>query len=383
MRMMVAGMGARSAERLFEMVQGLATPHQIVPDWMKLDDAVAADTPDVIILYLSKHPGQRLGAARRVLSLYPGVSVVALCDQSSPALVKMVSSAGCADLVTIPDCPRDIRRAIIGLLKRGGPDVVEGEVFALLGAKGGVGTTTVACNLADALASRMPDRRTILVDLNLYMGDVAMTLDMTPEPGVLFFLQRASALEADQLLNAPPRHKRGFRVMGLDGDLERADPVSAEQVVFLIERLRQRYDFVVIDCGTNLTEPSMAACSAADRRLVVVTEMLAARMGARRRVAALRALDPERRELQAVLNRCHDRSPEQLSQIEKSLGVSILETISNAWSEVSAALERGQTLHESAPRASVTTDISRLVESLAGQSHQADRRKRAFFDFFR
>jgi pilus assembly protein CpaE len=383
MRMTVAGMGARSAERLFEMTEGLVTPDQVIPDWTKLEEAVAADAPDLVTLYLGAHPGQRLAAIQRMLVLYPGVSVIALCDESSPGLIKLISSAGCADLVVIRECPADIRRAVTALQQRGASDVVEGEVMAVLGAKGGVGTTTIACNLADALATRLPQRRTILVDLNLYMGDVAVTLDIDPEPGVLFFLQRASALDAEQLLSAPPKHKNGFRVMGLDGDLERADPVSAEQVVFLIERLRQRYDFVVIDCGTNITEPSMAACSAADRRLVVVTELLAARMGARRRIAALRALDPERRELQAVLNRCHDRSPEQLAQIERSLGVTIIETISNAWAEVSAALEKGQTLLQSAPRAAVTADLNRLVESLAGQGHKEDRRKKAFFDFFR
>jgi pilus assembly protein CpaE len=295
----------------------------------------------------------------------------------------MITQAGCVDLVLISDCQRDIRRAMIGLLKRSGSESTSGEVIACLGAKGGVGTTMIACNLADGLASRFPERRTILVDLNLYLGDVALQLDINPETTTLFFLERASGLEAEQLRTLPMRHPRGFQVIALDGNINHAGTISVEQVVFLLGRLRERYDFVILDCGSSLTEVSMSACSDADRRLIVVTETIASRMGARRRVSALRALDPDRRAVQAVLNRCHDRSPEALSQIEQSLGTSIIGSVSNAWSTVSASLAQGQTLLASSPRSPASTDIKHLVDSLAGKSNAAARRKKAFFNFFR
>ena len=383
MRMMVAGMGDRSAQQLFAWVDGLAKPHQVVPDWVRLEEVVSVDQPDVIVLYLGDQPGQQLATVRRLLALYPGISVIALCNESSPTLVKMITQAGCVDLVLISDCQRDIRRAMIGLLKRSGSESLAGEVIACLGAKGGVGTTMIACNLADGLASRFPERRTILVDLNLYLGDVALQLDINPETTTLFFLERANALEAEQLRTLPIRHSRGFQVIALDGNIDHAATISVEQVVFLLGRLRERYDFVILDCGSSLTEVSMSACSDADRRLIVVTETIASRMGARRRVSALRALDPDRRAVQAVLNRCHDRSPEALSQIEQSLGTSIIGSVSNAWSTVSASLAQGQTLLASSPRSPASTDIKHLVDSLAGKSNAAARRKKAFFNFFR
>lgn len=383
MRMMVAGMGARSANHLFSMTEQLVVPHNIVPDWTQLEDVVAEDEPDLIALYLGQHPGQQLAMVRKLLSLHPRVAVIALCDTPNPDLTRMISEAGCADMVVISECPEDMHRALSSLMERGSAEVVDGRVLTVLGAKGGVGTTTVACNLADALTQQHPDRRTILLDLNLYLGDVAVHLDMAPQPSAIFFLQRASALDAVQLLQTPSRHERGFWVMALDGDLEQADPVSAEQVVFLIERLRQRYDHVVVDCGTNLTESSMAACSTADHRLVITTEQLASRMGARRRISALQVLDPDRRSIQIVVNRSLSKTPEQLAQLEAFIGVSIVDTISNAWSEASGALERGQTLLTFAPQSTVTADIQRLGEKLAGQRDQEDRRTRAFFDFFR
>ena len=382
MRMMVVGMGERSSMRLLEMTQSLTTPHLIVPDWTKMEAAVAHSPPDVLALYLDQSPAPRLAATQRLRALYPNVEVIALCDESDPNLIKQMSLAGCADLVVLADCPADIRRALKGLQERSAPVATEGTALALLGGKGGVGTTTVACNLADAL-TRFTDRSVILVDLNLYMGDVAVTLDIKPDPTALFFLQRASQADAQMLTDQPQKHPRGFRVMGLDGDMESADPVSAEQVVFLIERLRQRYDFVVLDCGTNLTEVSMAACSTADRRLIVLTEQLAARLGARRRLVALRALDPERRNIHAILNRSQETDPEHLQRVEQSIGMPILSTLTNAWQEVSQSLERGVPLLEQAPRAPITADFHRLAEALGGNKHDEEKRKRAFFDFFR
>lgn len=382
MRMMVVGMGERSSTRLQEMTKGMTTPHRIVPDWTQMEAAVAAEAPDIVALYLDQSPAPRLAATQRLRALYPAVEVIALCDESDPALIKQMSLAGCADLVVLADCPQDIRRALKALQERPTQTPTEGTALALLGGKGGVGTTTVACNLADALA-RTADRSVILVDLNLYMGDVAVTLDLKPDPTALFFLQRVAHADAQVLVDQPQKHPRGFRVMGLDGDMESADPVSAEQVVFLIERLRQRYDFVVLDCGTNLTEVSMTACSTADRRLIVLTEQLAARLGARRRLLALRALDPERRNIHALLNRCQESDPEHLQRVEQSIGMPILATLANAWQEVSQSLERGVPLLEQAPRSPITADFMRLAEALGGDEHDNNKRKKAFFDFFR
>jgi Flp pilus assembly CpaE family ATPase len=383
MRMMVAGMGESSANRLLEMAGTLIEHDRIVPGLTLAEPEIARDPPDILSVYLGRSPSKRLAGIRRLLALYPSLLVIALVDAETPELVKMISAAGCVDMVLLPDCPGDLQRALRALQQRDVTDAVEGEAIALLGAKGGVGTTTIACNLADAIVTRAPDKRVALVDLNFYMGDVALILDIIPEPTTLTFLSRAAQVDPKAWLESPPLHRRSFRVFGLDGDLESADPVTAEQVVFLIERLRTWYDFVILDCGSDISEASLAACTTADRRLLVVTEQLSARLGARRRVQALRMLDPQRRAIQAIVNRCHDTSPEYLQRIEQSVGVTVAATLCNAWREVTTALERGRTLLEDAPRAEITADLARLAETISGVDHQEDRRKKAFFDFFR
>ena len=358
-----------------------------MPDWTQMEDAVAARQPDVMAVYLDQNPVPRLAAIQRLRALFPNVEVIALCDASDSDLVRQISVAGCADLVILADCPRDIRprpvRAVRPRPGRSGPR--RGPRSPSSAGRAGWAPPRWPATSPTPSRRATPIAGSSLVDLNLYRGDVAVTLDVKPQPTALFFLQRASSIDDRSLAEMPPEHPRGFRVLGLDGDLEAADPISAEQVVFLIERLRQRYDFVVLDCGTNLTEVSMAACSTADRRLIVLTEQLAARLGARRRLLALRALDPERRNIHAILNRHQDRppDPEHIQRVEQSIGMPVLATLPNAWAEVSHSLEVGRPLLAHAPRAAITQDFLRIAEALGGDEHDADKRKRAFFDFFR
>ena len=133
-----------------------------------------------------------------------------------------------------------------------------GRAIAILGAKGGVGTTTVACNLAAQLHADGAGR-VLLVDLHLFLGDIGYRLGLEQRPTVGELL----ASEAPDWTQAP-QHRFGFHVLGLDSDLAHADHVSAEDVVDLLSGCRAGFDVVLLDCGAEVTEASLAACRYAD-----------------------------------------------------------------------------------------------------------------------
>lgn len=381
MRMMIAGLSEADSKLVFDTVGPMVEHGGVLPDWRHLQKAVEQARPDIVMLYLGARPGQALTMARHIMALYPSVAIIGLADSESPELVSLATDAGLADLALLDHGTAELVAAVRRMADREvQAPTAEGHVVALIGAKGGVGTTTVAINLAAELASS-PSLSVVLVDLHLYLGDIAANLDLVPDPSALWFLTRGGQADAAMWSRGPPRHRAGFQVLGLDGDLRTAEQVNAEQIVFTIDALRTHFDYVVLDCGSNLGEISLAACSAADDRFIVVTDELSALLGARRRVIALTALDLPAPVSHGLLNRA--TGDPDIKAIQDASKLQIVAQVSNAWRQVHDAMERAQVLCESAPGSQVRADIARLAEQITGLHVGEDRKKKAFFSFFR
>lgn len=376
MRIIVAGLDEVTAGQILDSLVGLVTQGAVLEDWTELEEAISSGRPDLVALYLGDRPAKAMAAATRVRALFPHTRIVAIADRDEAELVNLVAASGCADLALLDHGLGDIRRAVEILSKRDTPNSKDGKVVAILGAKGGVGTTTVAINLAAEVAA-IPTLAVIVVDLYTYLGDVAAVLDISPEPTALWYMTR-SGPNADWATGMP-RHRGGFRVMGLDGDLTEAQPVTAQQVVYLLDRLREHHDFIFVDCGSNLTEVSLAACSTADQRLLVLTEELPSVLGARRRLQTLKSLDLEGSLAQAIVNRFHPNSKADKSAVEGALGIPMLGTLTNAWQEVHSSLEGAKLLREVAPRSRITADFATLAQTFTGVGAQVEEKKKNFF----
>lgn len=381
MRLMVAGLSESDSELVFSVLGSSVQHAGTLPDWRVLEKAVEQARPDVVMLYLGSRPGQALTLARRVITVFPKVRFIGLADAESQELVDLAQEAGVSELAVLNRGTAEMVAAVQRLIQQQTEQrSADGVVLALIGAKGGVGTTTLAVNIAAELAEG-GKKRVVLVDLHLYLGDIAANLDLIPDPSALWFLTRGGQAGSKMWAEGPPKHRAGFQVLGLDGDLRTAEQISAEQVVFLIDMLRAHFDHIVLDCGSNLGEVSLAACTASDQRLIVLTDELAALLGARRRVIALQALELPGTLGDGVLNRTTPGA--DIQAIEDASGLHIVSQISNAWRDVYGAAERAQVLREAAPTSQVRQDIVRLAQHIAGIQLTDTRKTRAFFSFFR
>jgi len=379
MRVLLVGMNAEESNAVSASIANLVEETVIETDWAELEQAVAEHRPDVVTVRLGSRPGTVLALMRKVRALYPAISYIALIEEETAGIAQSVAEAGCTDMVLLNELPRDLRRALRVVKSRDKGPGAEGDATVILGAKGGVGTSMVAANLASELAAQ-GRKRVVLVDLHLFMGDLAITLDLRPHPSSTWFLRQGSMADARTWSEAPPQHKCGFRMLGLTGDLADSEPVTAEQVVFLVDRLKSRYDHVVLDVGSEINEVSLAASTAADSTFIVLVDDLACRSGARRRLQALHALETSAK---LVLNRATGVGASEIKQVEDFVGASVAHTLHNDYATLVKALERGQVLRELAPRAALTQDFQRFAELLTGVEREQEKRKKTFFNFFR
>src|SRR3974390_1259755 len=158
-----------------------------VPETIRASDA------DVLIVGCAEGSDDALRLIDWWTASRPGLPVVVACQDSSNGFVEEVFTAGADDMLVLEPgpfvSPAAARQVAFSLQKAGARkvtpgehDEVNGKLIAVLGPKGGIGKTITACNLALALTTR--GKRTVLVDLALQFGDVALSLGLTPDTTV-------------------------------------------------------------------------------------------------------------------------------------------------------------------------------------------------------
>ncbi len=150
------------------------------------------------------------------------------------------------------------------------------RTVAVFSPKGGVGTTTIATNIAIAKAQGRPDR-VVLVDLALQFGGVASHLNLVPKATLADVVRDETAMREPEILRTfAIRHDSGLHVLAAPGTPEGAALVEASHVEKILKNLLEAYDFVVVDAGSVVDERSMTVLQAAESVVLPVYPEIAA-----------------------------------------------------------------------------------------------------------
>ena len=162
--------------------------------------------------------------------------------------------AGVREFFTLPLDPAEIAAALErAATHHAAPQRSErntGRLFVFLGTKGGCGVTTLAANFALALAQES-DRKTLLIDLGLPLGDVAINLGMVTEYSVATALQHPDRLDANLLSTLVVKHSSGLSVLAAPSDFHEKPP-SEGAIDKLVKVAREHFDYVVVDVGSRV-----------------------------------------------------------------------------------------------------------------------------------
>ncbi len=180
--------------------------------------------------------------------------VMAYSAKADMKLAVRFMRAGVREFFTLPLDPAEVSAAFVrASTRRAAPPRGEraaARLFVFLGAKGGCGVTTLASNFALALAQES-DKNTLLIDLGLPIGDVAINLGIVTDYSVATALQNPHRLDANMLSTLVVRHSSGLSVLAAPTDFPE-NPPSRDAVDKLLALTRETYDFVVVDAGSRV-----------------------------------------------------------------------------------------------------------------------------------
>lgn len=219
-----------------------------------------------------------------------------------------------------------------------------GKTVAFVGPRGGTGTTTVATNVAMAIAN-YSHARSALLDLNVGRTITDHLLDIPADGGAtvvdlmpVIAELRGEAVGDEILGQAQVTHASGLRVIvasrGVDGG--GIDGASVRQ---LIEGLRRANDVVIVDLPSTFDEPTLSAIEASDRVLIVATPDVPSLKRAKALLVRAREIKPEPGAVKVVLNQANRPGDLSLQQIEDFLG-------EPAWSLVPSAQGEASKYHD-------------------------------------
>ncbi len=342
---------------------------------------MAADTqPDLILMDVAmpKLDGyaatQQIRAAEKDGRRVPIIMLTAEADVGQR--VKGLR-AGADDDIVKPFHPLELMARIKALLARtggGAPSSAKdaptlGKLALFYGAKGGVGTTTIAINSAISLAREI-GRRVSLVDANLQFGDLRVFLDLGLDTASIVNAISEPDLDADLLRKLMVHHRTGMDLLLAPPTPEAADLVMERQrsdpgtVSHLIGLLRRAYDYTIVDMSKNIDDFNLQLFDEADLIFVVMTADLSCLKNVRLVLETMGHLGYEKAKIQLVLNRSNAYTGINVANAESALGRKIDYQVINEYRAAISALNSGEPFMSSRPDSPLGRSVSDFTKAI-------------------
>ena len=268
--------------------------------------------PDLVLCAMSEPVARSLQTVDSLLNALPETPVIVYSSSRDIEMARQAMVAGARDFLTMPATSEDMTRSILSVLEaeerrrmRATGQTVswgsEGSVITVFGAKGGVGKTTVAVNVAVALA-RETTQSVVLVDGDSGFGDVVGMLDLTPERTVADLLRDLGKVTRETLPKYLAQHASGLNVLAAPVDALDWRGVDPEDFRRVIELLSKSHDVVVVDTAGLLNEITVAALEKASLILWVVTTEFSSVRDSLRAIEAFRVLSLPEERIHLIIN---------------------------------------------------------------------------------
>jgi pilus assembly protein CpaE len=342
-------------------------------------EMAASIRPDVILMDVAMPKLDGYAATQQIRAAEDGrkVPIIMLTAEADVEQRVRGLRAGADDDIVKPFHPLELIARIKALLARSGggqqrkvaEKVTMGRLACFYGAKGGVGTTTIAINTAIALATRLK-RGTALIDANLQFGDERVFLDLGLDTASMVNAITEPDLDAELLKKLVVNHHVGIDLLLAPPNPEQADIVVERQrtdpgtLSNILSLMRKAYDYTLVDMAKSLDDFNLQLFDEADVIFVVMTADLSCLKNVRLVLETMDSLGYERGKVQLVLNRSNAYTGINVDNAESALGRRIDYQIINEYRGAISALNSGEPFMSSRPDGPLGQSVSKFAREI-------------------
>jgi pilus assembly protein CpaE len=334
------------------------------------------DGADVVLVDLAGGALTGVELVQRLGDCMPATRLIATGPALSPELLLEAMRAGITEYLPAPVETRDLVDALKRITRRlnrtnSRAQITSGRVITLVGAKGGTGVTTAAANIAVQL-QRTQHGKTLLIDLNLEGGSLAVALGLRPRYSIVDLLESLHRFDESLLASLVDQHASGVHVLGSPLLPEAVPFISAEQIRSVLRLLRRVYDTIVIDLARPYTEYGRATIDNSDLVLLMVVPDVLAVHGAKRLLPLIRkGVEGREGRLELVLNRTSGDDQIQKTDVQQALELRIAHELRRDDAGVLASLNLGKPMTMNGSRSRYAKDVRDLATRVAPRTKGA------------
>lgn len=347
------------------------TPHlQVVaepsnPDALRhyIDEAQA----DMVLMNLDPDVDQVLETVGFLVRLAPEMGIIGVSQRTDPQTIIKAMRAGCTQFVCSPIEIGDLNNAADRIMATRITSSLRSRRVCVVGSAGGVGATTIACNLASELA-QVTDRPSALVELNLEFGDVACAFDCEPDYSVADLCTDGADLDRTIVEAAMHKVSAKLHLLARPQRMEDAHRVAPELVGRLLGLLAEIYANVILDLPRGFNFFNAAAVDRADLILIIAQLSVPSIRNAQRIHELFLQMNIAEEKVELVLNRCKaDFERITPSDVERQFGRRIFAKIPNDYRRVGASLDLGQPILTDSPKSPARLAIHEMARKIANE----------------
>ena len=359
------------AKAVFE---GVVTTARTVADAQRL---VEAGDLDLLVLGPSNAHEAALESFSLLLELDSDLPVVLATGTITAQLLRAALRFGLRDVIQAPFSAEEIHQVLRDSERRSkrriapvapvepeGPKA--GRVITVASAKGGSGKTVTATNLALLLAREAGPGKVAIVDADLQFGDVCLVLQLEPKLTIFNAAQEIDRLDDSLIDSLLTKHVEGVSVLAAPLEPAFADEVSTAVLIEVVTRLRDKFEYVVVDTASLLDELLLSLLERADDVIFIVDMDLPSVKNAKLALETLRLLKFPSSKIKVVLNRSNAKARLDEGEIERSLKMKISASIPSD-GLVPASVNEGRPVVLSAPRSKVAKGFESVAALILGE----------------
>ena len=334
-----------------------------VDDIVMLAQATERFNADIVLVDLDPRPDESLPVAGALAMERPDLSIFAISESADGQLILSAMRTGITEFLTKPIDIELLSIAFEKVASRKDATHIDGKLITVIGSAGGVGSTTLSCNLAVEIADMVGADKVALVDLDYRFGQVATLLDVQPNYTIADLAETAEQIEASLVENAMVQHDSGVHVLARPNQFAQADMITAAHCAGVLAKLQEMYEYIIVDGPTRYDMGTKAVLDIADLNLLLIQLLVTSVRNVHRIVDEMRTIGFNMDRVKIVANRVgKDSGIISPEYVKETLDHEIYFSLPDDWGSASGSINMGVALSKEYPKSKLRLAIRELAE---------------------